>query len=74
MDRAEHLQWCKDRALEYVDRGDLEQAVSSMCSDMRKHPETENHPGIELGVMLMMAGHMNNANAYETEKWINGFN
>lgn len=72
MDRAEHLQWCKDRAIEYVNVEDLPQAVASMASDMRKHPETENHPGIHLGTMLMLGGHMNTV--AEAEKWINGFN
>ena len=72
MDRAEHLQWCKDRALEYVDIGDMSQAVASMCSDLSKHPETANHPGKILGSMLMMGGHM--TSAAETQKWINGFN
>jgi len=38
--RAEHLQWCKDRALEYLP-ADPQQAVTSMVSDLHKHPETE---------------------------------
>ena len=54
--RAEHLQWCKDRALAYADRGDMVNAVSSMCSDLRKHPETENHAGAQLLVMLAAGG------------------
>ena len=72
MDRAEHLQWCKDRALEYVKMGDMSQAVASMTSDLSKHPETASHPAIQLGTMMMFGGHMNNS--AETEKWINGFN
>ena len=38
--RAEHLAWCKRRAMEYVDAGDLSNAVASMGSDLSKHPET----------------------------------
>jgi pterin-4a-carbinolamine dehydratase len=38
--RAEHLAWCKARALEYVDRWDYSGAVASMTSDLGKHPET----------------------------------
>ena len=34
--RAEHLAWCKKRALEYVDAGDLLQAYTSMASDLGK--------------------------------------
>lgn len=37
--RAEHVQWCKQRALEYLP-GDPRQALGSMLSDMRKHDET----------------------------------
>jgi hypothetical protein len=39
--RAEHLAWCKQRALAYVEQGDLQNALASMASDMRKHPETD---------------------------------
>ena len=70
MTREKHLQWCKGRALGYVD--DAPSAVASMGSDMRKHPETENHIGIQLGTMLLMGGHMNSS--AEVEKWVNGFN
>ncbi len=58
MTRKEHLQWCKDRAIEYVDMGDCEQAFASMLSDLGKHDETANHPGIKLSMMLNMAGHL----------------
>lgn len=53
MTRAEHMQWCKDRALEILDRGDLTGAFASMCSDLGKHKETDGHPGIELGTILL---------------------
>ena len=39
--RAEHIRWCKKRALEYVEAGLRDQAVASMMSDLRAHPETE---------------------------------
>jgi hypothetical protein len=38
--RAEHLAWCKQRALEYVDAGMLQMAITSMLSDLSKHPDT----------------------------------
>jgi hypothetical protein len=38
MTRAEHLNWCKQRALEYVATGDLSQAVASMTSDLHQAP------------------------------------
>lgn len=73
MDRAEHLQRAKQRALEYVDRGDLEQAVTSMASDLQKHEAWRDSPMVG---RLLIAGLM-----FETKKgpeavrrWIEGFN
>lgn len=56
--RAEHLAWCKTRALEYVTAGDLNNAFASLVSDLNKHPETEGHAAAELGIMLMLGGHL----------------
>lgn len=70
--RAEHLQWCKDRALEYVDAGDNSQAYASMVSDIGKHEGTVGHMAIELGMMLMMNGNLDSAD--QMRKFINGFN
>lgn len=72
MTRAEHLQWCKDRALEYINAGDTSQAFASFNSDMSKHPETANHSALQLGGMLFMGGHLKTIP--EMEKWILGFN
>lgn len=73
MTRDEHLAWCKQRALEYVDRGELADAVTSMLSDLRKHPETDNHPGGTIGAgMLFVAGWVHDA--HQIRKWIEGFN
>ena len=69
--RAEHLQWCKDRAFEYADRGDLANAVASMCSDLRKHPETENHAGAQLMVIQAAAGLLDRPG--ELRRCIEGF-
>lgn len=40
LSRTMHLNWCKERALEYARRGELEQALASFWSDIKKHPET----------------------------------
>lgn len=72
MNREEHLQWCKNRALEYSSKGDLKNAIASMLSDLRKHEETENHAGIQLGAMLMFSGNL--STKWEVEEFINGFN
>jgi hypothetical protein len=70
--RDEHLKWCKERALEYVERGDLKNAYGSMASDLRKHPETSDHPAIGLGMMLIMSQNLNSKD--EMKKFIEGFN
>ncbi len=40
MTKKEHLIWCKKRALEYVEKGELQNAFNSMVSDLGKHSET----------------------------------
>ena len=73
MTREEHLQWCKDRAIAYVDEGDLKEAFSSMCSDVGKHEETRHHAATnELGLMQMMNGHLNTRD--KMRSWILGYN
>lgn len=52
--REEHMAWCKQRALQYLDTNDLTGAWASMASDLTKHPDTANHPGLMIGMMLMM--------------------
>lgn len=72
MNREQHLQWCKDRALEYVATGDMLNAFSSFLSDMSKHKETANHLALEMGTMLMLGGHLRDKQSMTN--WINGFN
>ncbi len=80
--RAEHLAWCKQRALQELafylkesgPREACKQAMASMSSDLRKHPATAQHAGIQLGMMFLMS---NQREAHDTEamtKFINGFN
>ena len=72
MTRNEHLQWCKDRAMEYVNDGDLSQAFASFNSDITKHLETINHSALKIGFMLFFNDHL--GTAAKMEKWIQGFN
>lgn len=72
MTRAEHLAWCKQRAHEYLDRGKVGDALGSMMSDLQKHPELEDHAGINLGAMLLLGGHLSEAG--EVRRFIDGFN
>lgn len=68
--RAEHVEWCKRRAMEYFDRGDLNSAVTSMMSDMRKRADT-SYPDVldTIGMMELM-----NGNRDGVRRWIEGFN
>lgn len=70
--REAHLNWCKQRALEYCRAGDLQNALASMGSDLGKHPKTAGHLGISLGLQMMMAGQL--STPAEMEKFILGFN
>jgi hypothetical protein len=71
--RAEHLAWCKQRALAYLDAGEpVRDALASMFSDLRKHDETTGHPAVELGAMLLLGGHLSTPT--EVRRFIEGFN
>jgi hypothetical protein len=56
--RAEHLAWCKQRALEYADAGDVASTLASMRQDMELHPQTAGSYAHMLGMQLAMAGHL----------------
>jgi hypothetical protein len=46
MTRDEHLAWCKQRARDYLDNGDLQNAMRSVMSDLGKHDDTK--PDIDM--------------------------
>ena len=68
--RAEHVRWCKQRALEYIDLGQPDRAYASMVSDMGKHKETEE--AIRLNLVAGAA-----ALKYDgidgVRRWVEGF-
>ena len=68
--RAEHMQWCKDRANEYIKAGDGQQAMSSMISDLRKHPETADSMPMAIALMNMT----NAKDLSAVRKYVDGFN
>ena len=72
MTRQEHLEWCKFRAFEYCDKGEIENGAISFLSDMSKHDETKNHPAI--GLMVIMLGNGGISTETEIRKFIDGFN
>jgi hypothetical protein len=71
MTRTEHLQWCKDRANEYLNRGDILNGVTSMLSDMEKHEGTKDvNPMLAMmGIMAVTAGDLPAA-----KRFVDGFN
>ena len=71
MTRDEHLKWCKDRALEYVNEGDLQNAVASMISDLRKHDDFTGPVYAGLGMVGMMEIPKG---SQAVRCWIEGFN
>lgn len=68
--REQHMVWCKERALEYLDKGDVQNAVASMMSDLEKHPDTAvKSPALAmLGIMAAQGSEA------EARRYIEGFN
>jgi hypothetical protein len=70
MTRDEYLEWAKKRALEYLDRGDIQNAIASMGSDLNKH---EDFKGISEKLMLLGIWCVVNHDIREARRWIEGF-
>ena len=67
--RGEHLEWAKKRALEYLPQNPVE-AMTSMMSDLKKHPDLKDHIGMRIAPMFYGAHN----DPEEVRKWIVGFN
>lgn len=67
----EHLAWCKERALAYVEAGDPAQALASFFGDLLSRAETSTHPAIVLGASLMFQGLLSTPE--QVAEYINGF-
>lgn len=68
--RDEHLEDCKRRALEYLDAGDVQNAIASMLSDLNKHEDTKNYNKFlgSLGLTIAASGDIQQA-----RRFIEGF-
>jgi hypothetical protein len=67
MTRDERLEWCKARAREYLERGDLVNAVASVISDMNQnYPELPPCPPelAMIGVQIAATGDRNRVSAF----------
>lgn len=70
MPRTEYVKWCKERALVYLDRGDVTNAVTSMMSDMDKRDDTKVPQAlVPLGMMAIIS-----RDESEARRFIVGFN
>ena len=69
MNREQHLAWAKQRALTYLDAGQLQNAVASLLSDLRKHSETATSAGawLMIGIEEIKRG------PEAVRRWIEGF-
>lgn len=72
MNRSEHLQRCKDRALAYVKEGEISNAIASFQSDMSKHDDTRQHSALPLMALLLFDGKLSTPE--QVTKFISGFN
>lgn len=72
MNRKKHLEWCEKRALEYLDAGDMANAVTSMMSDLDKHPDTELKPDGAMSMLGMTA--LMSGDPDFVRRFITGFN
>jgi hypothetical protein len=75
MNRAQHVEWTKSRALQELaaDGPDaVTNAISSFMSDLAKHPDTEHHAALMLGGRLALAGHLQTAP--QVREFIEGIN
>lgn len=73
--RAEHLKWCKERAIAEFDfSGRPQDAMASMISDLGKHPGTADSVRLAatLGMQLVANGHM--STRAQVVEFVNGFN
>jgi hypothetical protein len=71
MTRDEHLTLTKARALEFVDAGDIMNAVSSLGSDLRKHEDT-NNPALS-GLVAIGMMHVMDGDREAVRRWIEAF-
>ncbi|MEH2128316.1 hypothetical protein [Nostoc sp.] len=71
MNRTEYLNSSKQRANEYLDMGFIKLAWQSFSSDLIKHDELINHPGLGIGVQKLILGHL--ATESGMRKFINDF-
>jgi len=73
MSRDEHLEKARKRAIAYLEQPvpEVNEALTSMMSDLEKHPELKNHPGIQICVGLLWIGNLQTPS--EARRFIEGY-
>ena len=69
------MAWCKQRAIEYIDQGDLINALAAFSSDMMKEPETAEYmrnPAIQMLYALDAVTAVQNNDAPRLRRFIEG--
>lgn len=72
MTRTEYLEWAKQRAYAYLERGRVMEAYKSFSSDLAKNAETHDVELIKLMTLEVLAGNLGTVEAMR--KFIEGFN
>jgi hypothetical protein len=68
--REEHLEWCKERARVYLDKGRVADAIASMMCDLRGHPDFN---GIEAKMGLLGIFYAANNDLEGAKRFVEGF-
>lgn len=71
MTREERLEFAKNRALQYVEIGDLKQAFASLGSDLNYETTRDCNSRMRLGFSVMFAGGMDTPE--KMRRFIEGF-
>ena len=71
-DRKSHMEWCKSRALAYLDRGDLNNALASFASDTRKNEDTDT-PAVQMLIALEGMSAAMSGDTARMRRFIEGF-
>jgi hypothetical protein len=66
--RAEHVRWCKERAIFELEHGGPGDAAASLCSDFGKHPETQM-----LSQLALIGALSHSTDAAAMRRFIEGF-
>lgn len=59
MNKADHLNAARKRAIRLAEEGELIEAYTSMVTDLLQHSETKKHPDLEAFKIMLQTGNLN---------------